>query len=156
MSYTQAPPLTDIEIESLLNEALIARICTHNPDGTIHAAPIWFRYEKGVILIGTPKKSRKANNIRKNSKVTVLVDVDGPPTRGVIIYGVAELDDLDSRGMMTEGVTIFNRYMSEEKALVYAKGLDKISKWVKITITPNKISSFNYGKDEYYRKMTQG
>jgi len=39
------------EIETLLKEARIARVCCHNEDGTIHATPTWFRYEDGIVRI---------------------------------------------------------------------------------------------------------
>lgn len=156
MSYTQSPHLTSDEIESFLQDAKIARFCSHNRDGTIHAAPVWYKYENGKMVIGTPLKSRKARNVRRNGNVTVLIDVEGPPTRGVIIYGKAELEELTIDDMISVGVSIFNRYMPEDKTQVYAEGLSKISEGVKITVTPLRMASFDYSKDELYRKATQG
>lgn len=144
------------EIDSLLREAKIARFCSHNKDGTIHATPVWYRYEKGKIFLGTPVKSQKARNVERNSNVTFLVDVEGPPTRGVIIYGKAVLEKMSTEKMISVGVSIFVRYMTKDKAQVYAEGLSKISSWAKITVNPVKIASFDYGKDELYRKATQG
>lgn len=156
MSYTQSPHLMNDEIEALLKEAKIARFCSHNKDGSIHATPVWYRYENGKIVIGTPVKSQKAKNVGRNSNVTFLVDVEGPPTRGVIIYGKATLEKPSIENMTPVGVSIFERYMTKDKAQVYAEGLGKISTWVKITINPVKIASFDYGKDELYRKASQG
>ncbi|MCW4019924.1 MAG: pyridoxamine 5'-phosphate oxidase family protein [Candidatus Bathyarchaeota archaeon] len=156
MSYTQSPHLTSDEIESFLQEAKIARFCSYNKDGTIHAAPVWYKYENGKMVIGTPLKSRKARNVRRNGSVTVLVDVEGPPTRGVIMYGKAELKELTVDDMIPLGMSIFRRYMPEDETQVYAEGLGKISKWVKITVTPFRFASFDYSKDELYRKATQG
>jgi nitroimidazol reductase NimA-like FMN-containing flavoprotein (pyridoxamine 5'-phosphate oxidase superfamily) len=51
--YPQMPPFTQDEIEAFLNEAPIARLSSHNSDGTIHIAPVYFKYENGNILIGT-------------------------------------------------------------------------------------------------------
>ena len=156
LSYTQPPHLMNDEIESLLEEAKIARFCSHNKDGTIHATPVWYRYEGGKIVLGTPIKSQKARNVERNNNVTFLVDVEGPPTRGIIIYGKAVLEKLSAEKMVSAGVSIFERYMAKDKAQIYAEGLGKISKWVKITINPVKIASFDYGKDELYRKASQG
>ncbi len=143
------------EMISLLNDAKIARLCTYNKDGTIHAAPVWYRYEDGKIILGTPIKSQKARNIMRNNSVTFLVDVMGPPTRGVIIYGKAAWEKLD-KNMISRAVPIFERYMPKDEAKIYAEGLSKISTWIGITITPIKIASFDYGKDELYRKATKG
>lgn len=156
LPYTQSPHLSSKEIDAFLEAALVARLCTLNRDGTIHAAPVWYLYQQGKIVIGTPKNSRKATNIRRDNRVTVLVDVEGPPTRGVVIYGKAEIMDLDGDQMVPEAVPIFRRYMSEEEALVYAKGLGKISSWVKLIVHPEKTASFDYGKDELYRKASKG
>lgn len=95
MTYTQSPQLTSQEIEAFLEEAKTARFCSMNKDGTIHAAPVWFEYKNGQTLTATPEKIRKTRNVRRNKNVTVLVDVEGPPTRGVIVYGNAELEYLD-------------------------------------------------------------
>lgn len=51
--------MTNEQIESLLKTAQIARFCSLNEDGTIHAAPIWYKYENGEIIIVTPEASRK-------------------------------------------------------------------------------------------------
>ncbi len=79
----------------------------------------------------------------------------GPPTRGVIIYGNAVWEKLD-KTMVSKAVPIFERYMPKDEAQVYAEGLSKISTWIGVTITPIKTASFDYGKDELYRRATKG
>jgi len=82
--------LTREQIESFLEEAKTARFCSLNNDGTIHAAPVWFKYENGKIVILTPAHSCKARNAKHNKNVSILIDVE-EPTRGVLIYGTTEL-----------------------------------------------------------------
>jgi nitroimidazol reductase NimA-like FMN-containing flavoprotein (pyridoxamine 5'-phosphate oxidase superfamily) len=60
LPYTQPPHLTSEEIESLLKRALVARFCSLNANGTIHAVPVWYRYLEGKIVVATPVASRKA------------------------------------------------------------------------------------------------
>ncbi|MFX1329597.1 MAG: pyridoxamine 5'-phosphate oxidase family protein [Promethearchaeota archaeon] len=151
MSYTQPPHLNDDEIEEFINSAKIARICSHNKDDTIHAVPVWYYYENGVLNIGAPKNSRRVRNISRNSNVTVLIDEFGPPTRGVIIYGKASIDE---EILEETAISIFKRYMPQEKAKGYYKGLSEIGKWVKITVKPFHIASFDYGKDTTYLEAT--
>ena len=74
MVYTQSPVLTKEEIDKFLQKGNIARICSINKDGTIHAVPVWFDYDNGKVIIGTPKASRRARNIKQNNNVTVLID----------------------------------------------------------------------------------
>jgi general stress protein 26 len=73
-NYPQVPPMTRQEVNDFLNQAPIARLCSHNPDGTIHIAPLVFKYDNGEILLGTQKISRKVRNIQQNDAVSVLID----------------------------------------------------------------------------------
>ena len=152
MTYTQSPHLTEKEIEDFLNSAKIARICTHNKDGTIHAVPVWFYYDNGEIVIGTPKASRRARNLRRNNNVTVLIDEVGSATRGVIIYGKASMDDKIND---QDAHSIFSRYMSQEEARGYWKGLSELTEWMKVIVKPIHIASFDYSKDKKYLEATK-
>ena len=147
MVYSQSPALTKEEIDKFLQKGNIARICSINKDGTIHAVPVWFDYDNGKIIIGTPKTSRRVRNIKRNNNVTVLIDEVGPPTRGVIIYGKASMDEKD---MDYAAHSIFSRYMSLEEAKGYWKGLSELTEWVKVIVTPIHIASFDYSKDTNY------
>ena len=144
MSYTQPPPLTEKEIDDLINSAKIVRICTHNKDGTIHVVPVWFNYDNGEIIIGTPKASRRARNLKRNNNVTILIDEVESPMRGVIIYGKAQMDDKD---IDQDAPSIFSRYMSHEKAKGLWKGLSELTEWTKVIVKPSHNASFDYGKD---------
>ena len=147
MVYTQSPVLTKEEIDKFLQKGNIARICSINKDGTIHAVPVWFDYDNGKVIIGTPKASRRARNIKQNDNVTVLIDEIGPPTRGVIIYGKASIDEKD---IDHAAHSIFKRYMSEKEAKGYWKGLSELTEWVKVIVIPIHIASFDYSKDSKY------
>jgi PPOX class probable F420-dependent enzyme len=151
MSYTQSPPLAPDEVLEFLNSVTVARVCTHNKDGTIHAAPVWFFYEGGKLIFGTTAESVKAGNIARDNRITVLVDTEGPPTRGVIIYGEAEISD---ENMDEIALKIFNRRMTKQRALDYREGLFKLTKWVAVIVTPKKIASYDYVKDTRYRQAT--
>jgi nitroimidazol reductase NimA-like FMN-containing flavoprotein (pyridoxamine 5'-phosphate oxidase superfamily) len=138
LSIWDGRKLTSEEIDTVLREAKIARFCSLNQDGTIHATPVWFNYEHGKIVILTPSKSQKVRNVKQQNKVTVLVDLVNPP-RGVIVYGTAELDDQD---VITKGVKVAQKYLPKEKAPViiedlYKKGMDLL-----IRVTPYHMTSF--------------
>ncbi|MFW9769496.1 MAG: pyridoxamine 5'-phosphate oxidase family protein [Candidatus Thorarchaeota archaeon] len=152
MAYTQSPPLSTDEVLEFLNYVTVARVCCHNKDGSIHASPVWFCYEGGKLIFGTPEHSVKLRNIQRDNKVTVLVDSEGPPTRGVLIYGEAEIseDNMDEIALK-----IFNRRMDSQRALDYREGLFKLAKWVAVHVTPKKIVSYDYVKDTRYREATK-
>ena len=134
--------LTTGEIESLLKEARTARFCSHNSDGTIHAAPVWFKYENGRIVILTPKHSCKAGNVRRDKNVSILIDLE-KPTRGVLIYGKAELDD--QFDLETTAISIAEKYMSKEKAKEQWRTVcPPDASWLKISVKPERTASFDY------------
>lgn len=155
MTYTQPPPMAREETESLLREAKIARFCTLNRDGTIHAAPVWYKYENGQIILATPAGSQKAANIRRNSNVTVLVDISegGVQPRCALIYGKAEMQPW-TEDRFREGVSLLEKYMPRDNAEPYARGLFKLTRWNIVTVRPERIASFDYNKDEEYRNAT--
>ena len=55
--YPQAYPMTAEEIGNFLDLPLIAKLSSHNKDGTIHTVPIWFKQQEGEILLGTQEIS---------------------------------------------------------------------------------------------------
>jgi nitroimidazol reductase NimA-like FMN-containing flavoprotein (pyridoxamine 5'-phosphate oxidase superfamily) len=142
--------MTREEIDSLIRDAKIARFCSHNQDGTIHATPVWFKYENGRIAFGTPVASRKARNVRRDGNVTVLTDISekGLSPKCVIVYGKAEISDPIET---VDSVSLFERYMAKERAEDYWRGLSKLTKWVKITVRPERMVSFDLNKDKAFQ-----
>jgi hypothetical protein len=155
MSRTgQAPPLTSQEVESVLKEARYARICTHNRDGTIHAMPVAYRYVNGQILIFSLRNSRKNKNIERNNDVTVLIDTENP-LRGILIHGTAQID---YNNIFEQTLTIL-----ETSPLIRNKPRDQQQRIAKayidafngaiVKITPKKIVTFDYAKDETWNNF---
>jgi general stress protein 26 len=133
--------LTKAETESLLKEAKIARFCSLNEDGTIHAAPVWFRYENGKIVTITPDNSVKAKNVKRNKNVTVLIDETTPKVRTALIIGTAKITQKDA---LLATISICEKYMPKQDAKRNAEALFPKTRWAKITVTPQHITSFDY------------
>ncbi|MGD0020353.1 MAG: pyridoxamine 5'-phosphate oxidase family protein [Candidatus Limnocylindrales bacterium] len=141
--YPQMPPLTDEEVVSLLQAVPIARLATHNPDGSIHLVPMLFKYVDGVIVLGTQAITRKIKNIERDPNVTVLVDIEEMPAKGAMIYGTATLDTDD---LVAERVEIFDRTMPHEAAQGFANSLAAQFEPAVIRVVPKKIVSWDYSK----------
>ena len=119
---------------------------THNSDGTIHISPVYFKYTDGSIIVGTQTASRKVRNIKLNPQVSLLIDNQVPPWKGVLIYGVAELDYED---VVAKRASIFEKNSSPEQALKSAQYLCATFDSVIIHITPQRIASFDYTKEGF-------
>ncbi len=141
----QMPPLTESERDSFLQKAPVATLCTHNSNGTIHAAPVWFKYDKDEILLATQDDTRRIKNIKKNPDVTITVDSGGQtPYKGVVIYGKARLD---YDNVIPRRVAMYEKYMPKSNAEKLVKGLAALQTLVLIHVKPSKMTSFDYGKD---------
>jgi PPOX class probable F420-dependent enzyme len=77
--------------KEFLKEPNIAVLATVGPGGRAHAAPIWYLYEDGVLLMSTGKGSQKARNIERNQEVTFVIDRRTLPYYAVMVQGAAEL-----------------------------------------------------------------
>lgn len=141
--YPQAHPMSSDELKSFLARPLIAKLCTHNQDGTIHVVPIWFRHENGEILFGTQEISRKVRNIKRDNRVTVLVDTTRPRLAAVIVYGTAQLDYDE---VIPTRISIFEKYMEPERARGLAGRLAGDWRPVVIRVKPERVISFDYRK----------
>ncbi len=142
--YPQKPPFTQAELVEFLNVSPLARLSTHNSDGTIHISPVYFKYIDGEIIIGTQVASCKVRNIKRNPQVTVLIDNQVPPWKGVLIYGEATLDDVD---VVAKRAAIFERYTTPEEALKRAQYFCGNFESVVLHIIPRRITSFDYTKE---------
>jgi len=75
------------------------------------------------------------------------------PTRGVLIYGTAELRALNNEFELEPTViSMCEKYVSKEEAKRLAfYFFPKLTNWVKITVKPERTTSFDYTKDEAQR-----
>jgi hypothetical protein len=143
VDYPQLPAMNEAELVSFFDEAKFARLATINEDGTIHLAPMLFKYDQGQILMASQDPSRKIRNIKRNNKVTVLIDTTDVPFKGALIYGTVELDYDE---VIAKRIAIFERRLSREDAETYASRLSGKWKCVILRITPGQIASFDYAK----------
>lgn len=141
--YPQAQPFANDEVEPFLARPLIAKLCTHNEDGTIHIVPIWFRYENGEFLLGTQEVSRKVKNIKHNKTVSLLIDTQEPTLQAVIVQGLA---GLDYENVIPKRISIFEKYIGAENAPGLAERLASSFVPVIIRIKPVHMISFDYSK----------
>ena len=144
--YPQAPSMSEEEMVSLFEELIYARLGTINEDGSVHIAPVFFMYEDGQILMATQEPSRKIRNIKRDKRVTVLIDRTDLPFKGVLIYGTAELDYED---IIEKRIRIFKRRPwapDREDGEQYALKLSEKWPCVIVRVTPQKVATFDYSK----------
>lgn len=99
------------EIDEYLIRSRSATIATLGPTGTPHLVAMWYAVVDGQIWFETKSRSQKAVNLRRDNRITVLVE-DGhtyDTLRGVSIEGTAEIIE-DPESLWSVGVSIWERY----------------------------------------------
>ena len=79
--------------EKFLKSQKILRLATIDSSGDPHIVPVWYMYANDKFYVGTNTKTRKAKNIKKNSKVSFCIDIGirSPDIIGVMGIGRAKL-----------------------------------------------------------------
>jgi PPOX class probable F420-dependent enzyme len=103
--------MTDDEVSAFLAERRAMTMCTLNHDGTIHAVAMWYGFLEGCIAVETKAKSQKAQNLKRNPNMTVLMEAGDTyeTLRGVELVGTAEIVEEPER-LLALGVSVFERY----------------------------------------------
>ena len=143
--HPQAPPFANHhEIETFLKKPLIARLSSHNEDGTIHMTPVYYLFENGEFWLGTQVRSRKVQNIQRDQRVTLLIDQYEPVLQAVLAYGEAALDYDD---VVSKRIRILERYYeSPAQARAFAERLARAWQTVIIHVRPARLVTFDYTK----------
>ncbi len=100
------------EIDAFLHERQTMNVATFNHDGTIHLVAMWYGFVEGRPVFETYTKSQKVANLRRDPRVTCLVE-DGDTyetLRGVELVGTAEVTD-DADVVMGAARSVVERYM---------------------------------------------
>jgi len=129
--------------DEFLKDQKILRLATVGKNKTPHIAPVWYRYSGKKFYIGTNTKTKKAQNVKKNNKVSCCVDVgvNAPNIYGVLVQGNANLIT-DNSKVKTIAKKILSRYFKtlENKS---AKELLDDTDCI-IEIVPEKFTVWNY------------
>jgi len=99
------------EISQFLTEQRIATLATIAPSGQPHLVAMWYAVIDGVLWFETKAKSQKAVNIRRDGRVTVMIETGHTydTLRGVALEGHAEIVD-DPDALWAVGVSVWERY----------------------------------------------
>jgi PPOX class probable F420-dependent enzyme len=111
--------MTPDEVRSfLLTGTRTAKLATVRADGRPHLAPVWFVLDGDDILFNTSDDTVKARNIRRDARVSIVVDDETYPYAFVMIEGTATLsDDLDA--VRAWATRIGARYAGDARAEEY-------------------------------------
>src|SRR5207302_10914968 len=103
--------MTPEEVDEFLQGRHSMSIATFNHDGTIHLVAMWYGFLEGAVAFETKTKSQKVQNLRRDPRITCLVETGETyeQLRGVELVGRGEIVD-DPGRMWEAGVSVFERY----------------------------------------------
>lgn len=102
------PELDDV----IRDETAVAHLATSS-EGRPHVAPVWYRYEDGVVSLLTGGK--KLENIRENPRVALSIqeDEDGIRQWLAVVRGTATVSEDDES--VHEGVRyVYPKYLGDD------------------------------------------
>ena len=148
MSRRDQIRMTDEEIDTFLHGRHTMNVATFNHDGTIHLVAMWYGFLDGDPVFETFAKSQKVQNVRRDSRITVLVE-DGDDyneLRGVEIVGTAEIIE-DPAEVVAVARDVLVRYNDiENEDDIEAAAQMMANKRVGIRIRTERVVSWDHNK----------
>ena len=111
-------------------DTFTGKLATVKKDGGSHVVPIWFVLDKGNskkgssignIVFTTYSASVKANDIRRNNRVSICIDDQKRPFSFVTIFGTAKIHPYKQKEVLKWTTKIGERYMGKDEAEAYGK-----------------------------------
>jgi PPOX class probable F420-dependent enzyme len=139
--------MTDAEIATFIEETRTATLATIGPSGHPHLVAMWFGVIDGEIWFETKRKAQKVVNLRRNDRVSVLLEhvETYDSLRGVEIEGRGVVID-DAEQLWKVGVNVWERYTGpyteEVKPLVEFMLHNRLV----VKIQPERIRSWDHTK----------
>ncbi|MGW2558432.1 PPOX class F420-dependent oxidoreductase [Streptomyces sp. NPDC001514] len=127
-------PLSD-KLKELLDTPVFVNLATIQPDGSPQVSPVWVKRDGDDLLISTTVGRRKEQNIRRDPRVTVLVQpFDEPYTYGEI-RGTATLTTEGGQELI-DALSV--KYTGKRYAEFNPES-DKDDPRVVVRVTPRKV-----------------
>jgi PPOX class probable F420-dependent enzyme len=139
--------MTDEEVEQFLDGRHTMNVATIGPGGRIHLVAMWYGFLEGAPAFWTFAKSQKILNLRRDPRITALVETGEQyeELRGVELVGTGTIVE-DRERIMALGRSVFERYTGpytdEMAPVLEATGAKRLV--VKIEV--ESIVSWDHGK----------
>ncbi|HEY2695601.1 MAG TPA: PPOX class F420-dependent oxidoreductase [Pseudonocardiaceae bacterium] len=139
--------MTEAEIAEFVEHSRIATMGTIGHSGLPHLVAMWFAVLDGQIWFETKTKSQKAVNLRRDDRLTVLIE-DGrtyDQLRGVSLEGRGVLlDDPDTS--LRVGTSVWERYYGPYTADQRPAVEALMNKRVMVRVDVDRVRSWDHRK----------
>lgn len=139
--------LTDAEQHQLLDEGWTLQVASIGPKGYPHLVAMWYVVIDGLIHFTTFRKSQKILNLKRNPKITVMLESGKAYTelKGLVMEAEAELIDDPAETAKVQAL-VGAKYNGLPVRPPTEASLGVASKRVVVRIRPVDIYSWDHSK----------
>lgn len=147
MSRRDQIRMSDAEVSAFLAEQRTLQVATVGRDGYPHVVAMWYIMRDGEIVFWTYAKSQKAVNLRRDPRLTCLVEAGDhyAELQGVQVKGRAELIN-DTPRVQRTGEAIYTRYtgpLTDETRRIV---IQQAPKRIAVVVHPVTVVSWDHRK----------
>jgi PPOX class probable F420-dependent enzyme len=147
MSRRDLIKMTDDEVRAFLDGRHTMNVATLGPDGQIHLVAMWYGFLDGAPAFWTYGKSQKIANLRRDPRITCLMESGESYSelKGVELVGTGTVLD-DRETVLAVGRSVYERYTGpfDDGALPVLEQVG--AKRVAVRIEVAKLVSWDHAK----------
>ncbi|MCK0090937.1 PPOX class F420-dependent oxidoreductase [Rhodococcus sp. HNM0563] len=139
--------MTEPEISDFLHQSRVATLASLGPHGAPHLVAMWYAVRNGEIWFETKAKSQKVVNLRRDHRITALVEAGDTydQLRGVSIEGRAEI--VDDRDILFDVCKdVWERYTGPYTDAMRQAVEQMMHKRVAVRVVPQRVRSWDHRK----------
>lgn len=130
--------MTHEEIEEFLSAGTrTGKLGVTRRDGSPHVTPIWFVLHGGDLVFTTWHESVKAKALRREPRVSLLVDEEVPPYAFVQVQGTVSISQ-DPDELLDFATRIGGRYMGADRAAEFGRR-NAVAGELLVRLTPHRV-----------------
>ncbi|HEX2038993.1 MAG TPA: PPOX class F420-dependent oxidoreductase [Acidimicrobiales bacterium] len=147
MSRRDLIRMTDEEVHAFLDGRHTMNVATIGPDGQPHLVAMWYGFLDGSPAFWTYGKSQKVVNLRRDPRITCLVETGEAyhELRGVEIVGRATVLD-DRESVLAVGRSVHERYTGPFEGTALPALEQMGAKRVAVRIDVARVVSWDHAK----------
>lgn len=141
------------ELAAFIEEQKSLQVACHERDGSIHLSTLWFAMVDGRFAFGTYTKSQKIVNLRRDNRITVLLEdgLEYHELRGMMVKGRAVLHAQDADGGVAEVRRVALAVMSRNEPEVPEEHFETVvdlwaAKRTVVMVEPEQIITWDHTK----------
>ncbi|WP_395369946.1 PPOX class F420-dependent oxidoreductase [Streptomyces tubercidicus] len=123
------------DLKQLLDSPVFVTVATVQPDGSPQVSPVWVKRDGDDLLFSTTVGRRKERNLRRDARVSVVIQPFDAPYTYAEVRGSASLSTEGGQELIDE---LSQKYTGKPYAEFNPAGADDAERVV-VRITPRKV-----------------